>query len=152
MKLYLVQHGEAMSEAEDERRPLTERGSIQVTQVAGEAKGLGVSPARVLHSGKLRAEQTAEVMRQTLDLPGKPEAVEGLGPNDDVRPWVEKVNGESEDLMIVGHLPFLESLASLLLKGDESVRTVQFRYAALACLERRADGSWHLTKFLAPPA
>ena len=33
-------------------------------------------------------------------------------PNDDVKPWAKRIGNEKEDMMIVGHLPFLEKMAS----------------------------------------
>jgi phosphohistidine phosphatase len=112
MRLYLVHHGEAKSEAEDPERSLTIRGEEETRKISGAAKRLGIRPSRIYHSGKKRAEQTAGIIARAFDLSVQPG--QGLNPNDDVRPWVERISGEAEDLMIIGHLPFLEKLASFL--------------------------------------
>jgi phosphohistidine phosphatase SixA len=52
MRLYLVQHGEAKSEAEDPERSLTVRGEEETRKVSGAAKRLGIRPSRIYHSGK----------------------------------------------------------------------------------------------------
>ena len=62
MRLYLVQHGEAKPEAEDPQRPLADAGRQAVEHVARQAARAGVRPQVILHSGKLRAQQTGEIM------------------------------------------------------------------------------------------
>ncbi len=52
MRLYLVQHGEAKSEAEDPERFLTIRGEEETKKISGAAKRLGIRPSRIYHSGK----------------------------------------------------------------------------------------------------
>lgn len=150
MRLYLVQHGEAKAEADDPRRPLTDEGKAEVEKVADAAWKLGVKPSHILHSGKLRAEETAEIIARVLEVSKEPEAVFGLNPNDDVRSWAAKLAQQEEDLMLVGHLPFLDKLASLILCGNEAAGIVQFRYGAIVCLERKEDGTWRLQWILAP--
>ncbi len=148
MKLYLVQHGEAKSEAEDPERSLTTKGEEEVRGIARGTKRLDLRPSKVYHSGKRRAQQTAEIIANALKLPVEP--TEGLNPNDDVRPWTERISKETRDLMIVGHLPFLEKLTSLLLCGDENARFVLFRYGAIVCLDQKEDKEWAVRWVLTP--
>ncbi len=148
MKLYLVQHGEAKSEAEDPQRSLTERGTEEVQQVARMAKKLNLCPSKIYHSGKLRAKQTAEIFSDSLKRSA--ETAQGLNPNDEVRAWADQISREKEDLMVVGHLPFLEKLASLLITDNEKARTVIFRYGAVVCLEQREDRGWGVRWILTP--
>ncbi len=148
MKLYLVQHGEAKSEKEDPERSLTDRGKVEIERVSIAAKPLGVNPSIVLHSGKLRAKQTAEILSKTLNL--LPQEEEGLNPNDPIQPWVERISKENRDLMIVGHLPFLDKLASYLLCGEENARVILFRYGAIVCLTQKEDKRWAVSWILTP--
>jgi len=67
MKLYLMQHGEARPEQEDPARPLTDRGRAEVERVARAAARLDLGIAQVIHSGKLRARQTAEIVAACLE-------------------------------------------------------------------------------------
>jgi phosphohistidine phosphatase len=78
------------------------------------------------------------------------EAVQGLNPNDDVRPWADRISKGTEDLMLVGHLPFLDKMASLLICGEESAKVVLFRYGAIVCLEQKEDKGWALRWILTP--
>ncbi len=147
MKLYLVQHGEARSEAEDPKRSLTEGGSKEVEMVARGATKLVIHPSKIYHSGKERAKQTAEIFGNSLKK--SVEAATGLNPNDDVRAWGDRISQAAEDLMIIGHLPFLEKLASFLITGNESSRPVFFRNGAIVCLEKKEEG-WGVRWILTP--
>jgi phosphohistidine phosphatase len=148
MRLYLVQHGEAKSEAEDPERSLTIRGEEETKKISDAAKRLGIRPSKIYHSGKKRAEQTAGIIAGAFDL--SVQLGQGLNSNDDVRPWVERISREAEDLMIVGHLPFLEKLASIVVCGDEGARAVMFRYSAIVCLEKKGSGRWAVDRVIKP--
>jgi phosphohistidine phosphatase len=151
MKLYLIQHGEAKSEVEDPERSLTARGEKEVTGVSKAATGLNITPSKVYHSGKLRAKQTAEIIAKALKIPDlSVQPTQGLNPNDNIRPWAERISKEREDLMIVGHLPFLEKLTSFLLCGNENARLILFRYGAIVCLDQKEDKRWAVRWILTP--
>ena len=151
MKLYLIQHGEAKPEEEDPDRPLTEKGENEILSVSKIASGLPISPVKVYHSGKLRARQTAEILSGVLNIPRSlVQSAQGLNPNDDIRPWAEQIPKEKEDLMLVGHLPFLSKLSSFLLCGNENARLVSFRYGAILCLEQKGDQGWGVLWMITP--
>ncbi len=162
MRLYLVQHGEAKSKDADPERHLTEKGLRDVEKVAAFLKPLGLSAGAVWHSGKARARQTAETLAQAVTadatLRSSPlrstrgGAVErpGLAPDDPVEPVKEELARAEADIMIVGHLPFLGKLASLLVAGSESAGVVAFRNAGVVCLERGEGGAWRTTWALIP--
>ena len=147
--LYLVQHGEAATEAEDPARPLTERGQQGVARVARAVARFGLEVAIVAHSGKLRARQTAELLAATLRP--TPAVVEraGLGPNDDPGDARRLAEQASVPTMLVGHLPHLSRLASLLLVGDLAREIIAFHMGGIVCLSRR-EGRWRLSWALTP--
>jgi phosphohistidine phosphatase len=149
MQLYLMQHGEARPEQEDPARPLTERGRAEVARVARAVAGLDLDIAQVVHSGKLRARQTAEVFASLLKPPPVLDEMTGLGPNDDPHIAAEAVESASGPLMLVGHLPHLSRLASLLILGEADVTVVAFRMAGLVCLTHGEEG-WRLAWVLVP--
>ena len=149
MELYLVQHGEAKPEAEDPERPLTERGEETVLQMAAWAVQIGVRVTQIRHSGKRRAEQTAALLAERLKPSMGVVAAEGLKPNDEPRPVVEALQTEHESLMIVGHLPFLSRLASLLVVGNPEAGVIRFQQAGIVCLSQE-DGRWSV-KWVMPP-
>jgi phosphohistidine phosphatase len=136
MCLYLVQHGEAVAESVDPNRPLSVHGRAIIEQVAAWAARRGVRVDQIRHSGKLRAEQTAAIFAEQLG-PREGVSVEpGLAPNDDVQPLADGVEGWPGSLMLVGHLPFLSRLTSLLLIGDPQHTVIQFCNGGLVSLVR----------------
>ena len=150
MKLYLIQHGEATTEEVDPSRPLTAKGRSDVQKIASFLKGAGVRPGDILHSGKTRARQTAEIIAASLGPDFKIKEREGLAPNDPVKAFTNEISGMANDLMIVGHLPFLGKLAAMLLAGSESKNVVAFRQGGVVCLQRNEDQSWQVAWMVTP--
>lgn len=151
MRLYLVQHAECMREDEDPSRPLSEKGWEDIRRVAKYAKKfLQTQVGRVVHSGKLRAKQTAEVLAEHLLPINGVTVAEGLEPLADPRIWKSRVDGTIENIMIVGHLPHLSKLAGLLLTGDESQKVARIRMGGIICLEREDSGGWTIQWMITP--
>jgi phosphohistidine phosphatase len=150
MKLYLVQHGEAVDKAVDPERPLSEQGREDVSAVAGRLANAGVQVERLWHSGKTRAEQTAGLLAKAVCRGGRPEAITGIKPNDDVTAFAQDADVWDQDTLLVGHLPFMGRLVAHLLVGDATVPLVAFRPGTAACLERDGEGHW-LLHWMLPP-
>jgi phosphohistidine phosphatase len=150
MRLYLVQHGEAKREEEDPSRPLTENGEVNVERVAEFLARAGVKVDGILHSGRLRAAQTAEMLARHLRPSKGVESAEGLDPLADPSIWAEKLREVDEDLMLVGHLPHLAKLVSLLTAGSPEPQIVEFRYGEVVCLEKKTSGSWSILWIIRP--
>ncbi len=148
-ELFLVQHGEAKTKDEDPERPLTGRGAAVVEKMAAWAARAGVKVEEIRHSGKRRAEQTAGILGRHLAPDRGVVAVAGLNPKDDVEPVARELAGRDEPLMLVGHLPFLDRLASHLVAGDPEAAVARFRNAGIVCLERDA-GAWSLLWAVTP--
>lgn len=140
MRLYLVQHGLAKDESEDATRPLSDQGREDVSRTAGFLSLFEKpKPAKILHSGKLRAVQTAEMF--ALAWGGLPvEQTPDLAPNDDPSIWSAHLASMHDDLMLVGHLPHIQRLAALLVTGDADREAVRFRNGGVLCLEKRESG------------
>ncbi len=149
MTLFLVQHGEARPESEDPERSLTERGAEIVGRMAEWAARIGIKVDQIQHSGKRRAEQTATIVAQDLNPPRGVMAVKGLSPNDDVNQVAASLRGDQGSLMLVGHLPHLSRLVSLLVTGNPDINVVRFRNAGIVCLAQR-DGKWAIDWVMLP--
>jgi phosphohistidine phosphatase len=141
MDLYLVRHGEAKPETEDPECPLTDRGAEVVRRMAAWAAQVGVGVSQIRHSGKKRAEQTATLFAERLNPANGVIAAEGLKPLDDVRPVAGALRAEHEPLMLVGHLPFLSRLVSLLIVGNLESGVIGFNPTAIVCLSQE-KGKW----------
>ncbi|NIM52322.1 MAG: phosphohistidine phosphatase SixA [Gemmatimonadales bacterium] len=156
MELYLVQHGKATSKEEDPARPLTAEGRDEVTRVARAAGAQEVTVGSIHHSGKLRAQQTAEILAGELHPDQAPDQLDGLAPNDEPTTAADVIPTLKAPAMLVGHLPHLSRLCSLLVHGDPTREIVAFRMGAIVCLSLDTEGRWRvrwiLTPEVAPPA
>jgi phosphohistidine phosphatase len=150
MHLYLVQHGAAKTEAEDPRRGLTDEGRRTVQRMAEFLSSLRLTIDRIEHSEKLRSEQTAEILAARLRPREGTAQVASIAPNDDVEPVRSRLEKESKNLMLVGHLPYLSRLVTRLLglKTDQTV--VQFQMGGVVRMERDEAGHWLIRWALVP--
>ena len=146
MKLYIVRHGQALDKVIHPERPLSENGKAEVQRVADFLKGK-VYCRSIWHSTKLRAIQTAAIFREAgigLDMIERGD----LNPMDSVYPMAEEINKENENLMIVGHLPFVFNLTSVLLKVKLEQPFIHFFPSDVVVLEKVAN--WNLLWIISP--
>ena len=111
---------------------------------------LGLKIGELCHSGKLRAEQTAKIYAGAMAVGTGPITREGLAPNDNVALLRDELAVASEDVMIVGHMPFVAKLATLLLTGYESPSVIAFKNAGIVCLGRTDDNRWQIEWVMTP--
>ncbi len=147
--LYLVQHAQAKTKEEDPERGLTEEGVRDIKKVANHLADLKIEVDSVFHSGKERARATAEILAEKLGLKGRVFEEEGLAPLDDPHIWSKKLGEMNESAMLVGHLPLLSRLASLLLTSDVSKSLINFKNAGVVCFKKE-DTSWSLEWAITP--
>ena len=149
MELYLIRHGEAKSKQEDPERPLTGKGAENIKKTARffkQSKGIDL----IWHSGKKRAEQTAEILNEILGTGVHVEICEGLAPNDDISIIKEKIaTAEQDSIALVGHLPHLSRLASQLLTGNQEMEIIRFKNAGIVCLLGEIH-DWELEWIITP--
>jgi phosphohistidine phosphatase len=153
MKLYLVRHGKATGEAGDggdAARPLSPSGRDKVGRMAS-FLARSIRVPRVVHSGYLRAVQTALILSEALG-PGKmvEQSTVPMAPSDDVVKFAKALGGVKETVMVVGHMPFMADLVSYLTTGNADADICYFETAAVACLER--VGKRWVLRWLAGPA
>jgi phosphohistidine phosphatase len=104
----------------------------------------------IFHSSKLRAKQTAEVLSEHLNPAKGVSEVDGLAPLDDPAIWAQRLKDIPEDVILVGHLPHLDKLASLLLCGDKDKNIISYKMAGIVCLERTDTESYALQWMVTP--
>lgn len=136
MYFYLVRHGDAKSELEDPLRPLSVEGKRGVERVTSFLRELGTRPQEINCSEKLRARETAEIIAKGLSITDSVKAIRGLAPNDDVSPVADLLSAEEKSIMLVGHLPFLSRLLSLLIISDPERPILRFQAATIVCVSR----------------
>ncbi len=111
---------------------------------------IDISTPLILHSGKARALQTSDILALGIQQRPKIESCEGLAPMDDPQRIAEVLSQSSDDVMMVGHLPHLQRLASLLLTEESEQNPVTFQNSGVVCLERNQDDSWSLRWAITP--
>jgi phosphohistidine phosphatase len=160
MNLFLLRHGVAMerdphSFPDDALRPLTLKGEDRVRLVCDALQALELSFDRILCSPYLRARQTAEIIVGTLGLRRALEFSDTLAPEGDPQALIRLVNRmrpAAENLLLVGHEPYLSELLSHLISGQPGA-AIDFKKNGLAKMEvaqrlklgRCATLNWLLT-------
>jgi len=150
MNLYLVQHAKAASKEIDPERSLTQEGLNDINKIAAFIEPLELAIENLWHSGKKRAQQTTEILVGAINVKNEISVQDGLSPNDDVNVIKERIISAGQDLMIVGHLPFLSKLASLLLTGSESFGIVAFKQGGIVCLKCEDQNQWQIDWMITP--
>jgi len=149
MLIYLVRHGEALSEQENPERPLSTMGKRNIQRLAVHlAQNVKMLPGYIYHSPKARAVQTAGLLAQALPNPPEPVQADGLMPMDDPGLWAEQLASADRDIMLVGHMPYMSRLVSLLLTWDAGKEIADFTPGTIVCIER--TGSCRIKWMLSP--
>lgn len=138
MSIYLVQHGLSLPKDIDPEKGLSEKGAADVNRIAEVAQGYGVQVARIVHSGKKRARQTARIFAARLQPAAGVTSQDGMRPLDDVTVWASKIDSAS-NTMYVGHLPFMERLAAFLLTGSYEKPVFKFQNGGIVSLYEDLD-------------
>ncbi|TDJ16134.1 MAG: phosphohistidine phosphatase SixA [Gammaproteobacteria bacterium] len=150
LRLYLVQHGDALTEDVDPERRLSDQGRADITRLVAWLVTNDVAVSRICHSGKTRARQTAELLGPVLEAGGEILPAEGLGPNDPPEVFLQQLQNVDEDTLIASHLPFVARVLSQAITGSPDQQLVQFRPGSIAVVERDKSGPWHLICFACP--
>lgn len=150
MKLYLAQHGEAFSKKQDHNRPLNKKGVDDVDHIARFLNSSGIQVKKIIHSGKLRAEQTAEHLARHFAPNVELESTGIINPNDSPESFAWQSDSWEDDTLIVGHLPFMARLVSHLVHCEEEHMIVSFQPGSVVCLERVEDNHWLINWMIRP--
>jgi phosphohistidine phosphatase len=127
MNLYILRHGIAVEPGTpgyktDADRPLIPKGRLQLGQIAAAMRNMGLDFSLILSSPFLRARQTAEIVAKSLKLKKRLAFSEALTPDGDPKVLIWQLNElkpAPENVLLVGHEPYLSQLAALLISGGE---------------------------------
>lgn len=125
MNLYFLRHGDAGERGDprypdDRLRPLTPEGRRKMRRIASALRALDVKPDVLLSSPYVRARQTAEIVAAACRAQRKLRLVEELAPAGDPRKlirWLRREHAAAENILLVGHEPYLGELIGVLLAG-----------------------------------
>jgi phosphohistidine phosphatase len=158
MDVLLVRHAIAENRdpnqwPDDAVRPLTIDGARSFRRAARGLRRVAADVDHVLSSPYTRAAQTAEILHVVTGWPPaelRTELAARSAPADAVELLINL--GASAAVALVGHEPFLSSLASLLLTGDGDGVQILLKKGGVVCLRcarecepGQAVLSWHVT-------
>ncbi|HTX90176.1 MAG TPA: phosphohistidine phosphatase SixA [Anaerolineales bacterium] len=141
MKLYLLRHANAAERnageyPDDSLRPLTSAGCRKMTRIARALEKMDLKVDLILSSPFLRARETAEIARKTLQLDRDQLVLtDRLLPSGSAKRLIEEIRGKYplDNLLLVGHEPDLSELVSLLLMGEPSP-LITLKKGGICCL------------------
>ena len=141
MKLYCVRHCEAHSADVDPERGLSEQGLVDADKLAEHFQQQGILIPDVIHSGKKRALQTAEILAAAVNAEKITVAPVLLDDQADVSAVVEMARTWTQDTMLVGHMPFMANLVSaLMMDMSDNMHLVTYSPGTIACLNYMSEG------------
>jgi phosphohistidine phosphatase len=146
MRIFLIQHGDAIPETEDQSRPLSEKGIAQIKKTAGFLKQLHHRPDIIWHSDKKRSRDSAEIISEALGHVPMEFRV-SMNPNDSIDDIKRDLINSEKSIMIVGHMPFIGKLISHLLFLNDERAYIDITNASPVIIERTGKG-YILTVFL----
>ena len=153
MKLYFLRHGiaeDAHDSMRDYDRALTEEGREQLSTIAAALQRLQITPALILSSPLVRAQQSAEIVAETLGC--QVTTARELEPGCTLEHLQRLLAHYNHDtLMLVGHEPDFSALAARLINADE--RGILLKKAGLIRVEvqgRPQAGRGRLSALLTP--
>ncbi len=138
MAIFLVQHGVSLPKNKDPGKGLSKTGVSDTVKIAQVAKMYQIPVLKIVHSGKKRAEQTARIFAEEFEGSLPCEQISGINPMDDVTEFGDKIDPKS-NVMIVGHLPFMEKLVSYLATGDMGQKIYKCQNSGIVCLDHEED-------------
>lgn len=140
MRLYLVRHGAAEEKAgrRDAARALTSDGREDMALVATALGGSVERPLKIVSSPYLRAEQSAEVLREALQLQEKIEPSDALLPESDWAALRDVLKGYEaagvRTVVAVGHNPSISLMCVRIFAGTEEA-ALELSKGAAACFD-----------------
>ena len=135
MQIYLVRHGIAVDigthdVTRDQDRMLSDEGLRRTRWAALGIKELCGRVPRVISSPLIRAKETAEIMAEVLGSAQTVEVCLELAPAGDLTRLIGQLEFMGPDsVMLVGHMPDLGKLASMLLSGTHHLN-IEFKKGA----------------------
>lgn len=149
MYIYLMRHGEALTQEENPKRPLSELGRENVSRMANVLATQKLAIENIYHSSSLRAHQTAELIANPLKMQAKMTILPPLEADNNVKALANVIENFNSSTFLVGHLPNLELVSNYLLSGDYTRPTITFEPATIACF--KYDNNFWLLHWLIKP-
>ena len=139
---------------DDRDRPLTEKGRKVQTDVSRLLRKRDLAPSLVLTSPWVRAGQTAQILVEVARVGQPPVPCEPLAEDPDLIRLQDFTGSQPPGAIVamVGHSPWMEELASVLLAGSSTGIRIDFPKSGVMGIEldRLEPGAGELRFFLRP--
>ncbi len=151
MKLYIARHGDSLPKEINTESPLSKKGEQEINNLAHFLRHLKPSIQGIFHSGKRRAQQTAEILAKAFDNQGEIKARTGMDPLDSIFPLLDDLKTEPQTVLLVGHLPFMETLISMMCTGSLDHKILSLSAGTLVCMDKsESDTFWSIQWMINP--
>jgi phosphohistidine phosphatase len=149
MNIFILRHGIAVERGtegfeKDSERPLTDKGKRQLRKSAAAMKRLKLRFDLILSSPYVRARQTAEIVADELKLKKHLKLSDALKSENHPETMIgemSRLKPKPENLLLVGHEPYLSHLISQLVSGNGDL-ALDFKKGGLCKLEiQKLDGA-----------
>ena len=123
MNIILMRHGEAIPfAASDSERSLTPNGIAEVTKTSSLLMEGGWVPKAVFCSTRLRAEQTACRVIESMSLSSTPQIINGITPEEEWSSALKIIAANASDgSLFVFHQPILTKIVGYLIESNPHV-------------------------------
>jgi phosphohistidine phosphatase len=142
MNIYILRHGIAAEPGTpgiktDAERPLIPKGEQRLEAAAEAMREMELSFDVIVSSPYLRAKQTAEIIAKNLKLQKKLTLSNDLIPGGNPQALIQhlsELKPAPENILLVGHEPYLSRLIALLATGDTKA-AIDMKKGSLCKLE-----------------
>lgn len=144
MHLYCMRHGEAHAISSlHQFQSLTPRGMIAVQSIAQFLKNQSINIEKIIHSGIMRAEQTAHILKVVFPHLHGTSIDKNLSGRESIDCLIQTINLFEEEVLLVSHLPTIDLLIQKLVFGKiQNSPLINFQPATLVCLNSCANNQW----------
>ena len=160
--LYLLRHGKSDwdNSLPDHDRPLAPRGVRAAASIAAHLRKMGAGPELVACSSAVRATETLDPIREAVGNSAEIRVEDALygAAASDLMDWLRKLPDELSSVMIVGHNPTVEDLATQLAGRGPKLERMREKFPTAALATLAIPRSWgdlepgvaELTDFVVP--
>jgi phosphohistidine phosphatase len=142
MNIFILRHGIAVEPEDwnsksDAERPLIPKGEQRLREAAVAMEKMKISFDAIISSPYLRAKQTAEIIAKHFKLQKELAFSDDLIPGGNPQALIRQINDLNpapENILLVGHEPFLSRLIALLSSGSPTA-TIEMKKGGLCKLE-----------------
>lgn len=145
MKLWWMRHAEAEAGSIDKIRNLTNFGKSQAQKVANYIYASGQAPVKIYASTYNRAQQTAKIIGEKLEL--EVDTLDKITPEDNIEFALAHLEKMRENSLVVTHQPLWSLTLAKLLQEKSYIHPETASFAILEG-EIFATGALTLTKLI----